>query len=54
MEDYGVLSILPPALSIALAIYTRNIIFSLATGAFSGALIIANFNPFMAFAEILE
>ena len=54
MEDYGILSILPPALSIALAIYTRNIIFSLATGAFSGALILVDFNPLMAFAEILE
>lgn len=54
MEDYGVLAILPPALSIALAVYTRNIIFSLAAGAYSGALIISDFNPFMAFAEILE
>ena len=54
MEDYGVLSILPPALSICLAIYTRNIIFSLALGAYSGALIIANFNPLLAFAELLE
>ena len=54
MVDYGVLAILPPALSIALAIYTRNIIFSLATGAYSGALIISDFNPFLAFAEILE
>lgn len=54
MENYGIWSILPPVLSIALAIYTRNIIFSLATGAFSGALIITNFNPFMALAEILE
>ncbi len=54
MEDYGVLSILPPALSICLAIYTRNIIFSLALGAYSGALILANFNPLLAFAELLE
>ncbi|MBT7544558.1 MAG: hypothetical protein HN612_04365, partial [Kordiimonadaceae bacterium] len=54
MENYGFLSILPPTLSIALAVYTRNIVFSLASGALSGALIIANFNPFMAFAEILE
>ena len=54
MESYGVLSILPPALSIILAVYTRNIIFSLGTGAFSGALIIANFNPFLAFVEFLE
>ncbi|MBL4603650.1 MAG: hypothetical protein JKY84_12960, partial [Emcibacteraceae bacterium] len=45
---------LPPALSIALAIYTRNIIFSLAMGSYCGAFILADFNPFMAFAELLE
>ncbi len=54
MESYGVLSVLPPALSIVLAMYTRNIIFSLAIGSFSGALILANFNPFAAFPELLE
>lgn len=54
MEDYGVLALVPPALSIILAIYTRNIIFSIAMGAYSGAFIISGFNPFMAFAELLE
>ncbi len=54
MEDYGALSVIPPVLSIILAVYTRNIIFSIAMGAYSGALIIAGFNPFMAFAELLE
>ncbi len=54
MESYGVLSVLPPALSIVLAIYTRNIIFSLSIGSYCGALIIADFNPFMAFAELIE
>ncbi|HPF45440.1 MAG: L-lactate permease [Alphaproteobacteria bacterium] len=54
MEGYGALSVLPPALSIILAVYTRNIIFSLTLGAYSGALIIADFNPFLAFAELLE
>lgn len=54
MEDYGILSILPPALSIVLAVYTRNIIFSLTLGAFSGALVLSNFNPFLAIAEFVE
>ncbi len=54
MEDYGAFAVVPPALSIILAVYTRNIIFSIAMGAYSGALIIAGFNPFMAFAELLE
>lgn len=54
MEDYGAFAVVPPVLSIILAVYTRNIIFSIAMGAYSGAFIIADFNPFMAFAELLE
>ena len=54
MEDYGILSILPPALSIVLAVYTRNIIFSLTLGAFSGSLVLSNYNPFLAIAEFVE
>lgn len=54
MSDYGILSIVPPALSIFLAILTRNIMLSLTIGAFSGAMILANFNPFFAMAELVE
>ena len=54
MHDYGVLSIVPPALSIFLAIYTRNVIFSLSIGAFVGALILAGFNPFFAIVQLVE
>lgn len=54
MEDYGVLSIVPPVLSICLAIYTRNIILSLATGSFSGALILSDFNPFFGIVSLVE
>ena len=54
MNDYGILSIVPPALSICLAIYTRNIIFSLSVGAFSGSLIIMNFHPFFAVVNLVE
>ena len=54
MEEYGALAVVPPALSILLAVLTRNIIFSIALGAYSGAVIIADFNPLLAFAELLE
>ncbi|MBL4764617.1 MAG: sodium:proton exchanger [Colwellia sp.] len=54
MENYGILSIIPPALSIFLAIYSRNVIFSLATGAFVGSLILADFNPFFAVVNLIE
>lgn len=48
MESYGVLSVIPPALSIFLAVYTRNVIISLAIGGLSGTLILGGFNPFFA------
>ncbi len=54
MNEYGVLSIIPPALSIFLAILTRNIMISLIIGAFSGTMILANFNPFFAITELVE
>jgi len=54
MEHFGILSIVPPALSICLAIYTRNVVFSLALGAFSGALILVGFNPFFAIINLVE
>ncbi len=54
MDHYGILSIVPPILSIFLAIYTRNVIFSLAIGAFAGSLILAGFNPFFAVVNLIE
>lgn len=48
MENYGVLSVIPPVISIFLAVYTRNVIFSLALGGLSGTLILGGFNPFFA------
>ena len=54
MNDYCILSIIPPALSICLAILTRNIIFSLGIGAFSGSLILTGFNPFFAVVNLVE
>ena len=54
MEDYGILSIVPAGLSIVLAIYTRNIIFSLAIGIFCGSMILTGFNPFFAITDLME
>ncbi|MFQ3245909.1 MAG: Na+/H+ antiporter NhaC [Arenicella sp.] len=54
MNDYGFLSIVPPLLTIAVALYSRNVLFALITGIFSGALIIADFNPFYAVLEAME
>ncbi len=54
MNDYGLLSILPPVLTIVLAILTRNIIVSLAIGVFSGAFILAEYHPFDALLSLVE
>ncbi|MBT8098540.1 MAG: sodium:proton exchanger [Gammaproteobacteria bacterium] len=54
MEDYGFLSIVPPLLTIFVALYTRNVIVALVVGIFSGSLIIAEFNPFNAMLDAIE
>jgi Na+/H+ antiporter NhaC len=54
MEDYSILSIVPPVLSIFLAVYTRNIIISLTLGTLSGTLILTNYNPFFAIVSLME
>lgn len=54
MNDYGFLSIIPPVLTIFVALYSRNVLFALITGVLSGSLIIANFNPFYAILDAME
>jgi Na+/H+ antiporter NhaC len=46
MPDYGFLSILPPLLTIVVALYSRNVIVALLVGIASGSFIIAGFDPF--------
>ncbi|MBN1242122.1 MAG: Na+/H+ antiporter NhaC family protein [Spirochaetales bacterium] len=48
MDHFGILSILPPLLTIVLAIVTKDVIVSLFLGILSGALIVAGGNPFTA------
>lgn len=54
MHDYGFLSIVPPLLTIVLAIYSKNVILALTLGIISGSLIITNFNPFYAMLNSVE
>ncbi|MFT5572778.1 MAG: Na+/H+ antiporter NhaC [Cryomorphaceae bacterium] len=54
MNDYGFLSIVPPLLTIGVALYSRNVLFALITGIFSGSLIITDFNPFYAILDAME
>lgn len=46
MQDYGFLSIVPPLLTIAVALYSKNVLFALIVGIASGSFIIVDFNPF--------
>ncbi|MFT5450759.1 MAG: Na+/H+ antiporter NhaC [Enterobacterales bacterium] len=54
MNDYGILSVIPPLLTIAVALYSRNVLLALATGIFSGSLILTDFNPFYALLNSVE
>lgn len=48
MENYGFLSILPIIIAVVMAIKTKNVILSLFTSIFMGALILLNYNPLLA------
>lgn len=48
MEHYGWLSLLPPVLTVVLALVTKEVVFSLFTGVFVGYLIVNNWNPLAA------
>ena len=54
MQDYGFLSIVPPLLTIALAIYSKNVILALTFGILCGSLIITDFHPFNAMLDSIE
>ena len=54
MDDYGILSIVPPLLTIAVALYSKNVLFALVCGILSGSLIISDFNPFAAILDAIE
>ncbi|MDW3191503.1 MAG: Na+/H+ antiporter NhaC family protein [Cytophagales bacterium] len=54
MTEYGFLSLIPPVLAIALAIKTRQVIFSLILGIFVGWLIMGNGNLITAFLSTID
>jgi Na+/H+ antiporter NhaC len=54
VSDYGFLSVIPPLLTIAVALYSKNVLFALVTGILSGSLIITDFNPFYAILNAME
>ncbi len=54
MTDYGFVSIIPPLITIAVALYSKNVLLALATGIVSGSLILSNYNPFYAILDVME
>lgn len=52
--EYGVLSLLPPLLAIALSLITRDVLISLIIGIFSGFLILNDFQPLTAALAMLD
>lgn len=50
----GWLSIIPPVLAIALALISKDVLISLFLGIFSGAFILASWDPFVAFARSVD
>ena len=54
MEEYGALSLVPPILTIIVALYSKNVLLALTCGIFSGSLILVDFNPFAAVLNVVE
>lgn len=54
MENYGILSLIPPLLAIGLAWWTKNVLISLLLGIFSGAFLLNNFNLLDAFLRTFD
>ena len=54
MQYFGILSIVPPVLTIFVALYSRNVIIALIVGILSGSLIITGFNPVYALFDAVE
>lgn len=52
--DFGILSLVPPVLAIALALITKNIIVSLFITVFVSATIIGGFNPLVGFTSMIH
>ncbi len=54
MENFGILALLPPILTVALAILTKDVIISLFLGIFAGAMTVAGGNPLQALVRLTD
>ncbi len=54
MEHFGLLALIPPILTVVLAIWTKDVIISLFLGILSGTLIVAGGNPFTALITLTD
>ena len=54
MDEASILSIVPPVLTILVALYSKNVIVALIVGILSGSLIITEFRPFAAILDAVE
>ena len=54
MDDYGILSLVPALLTIAVAFYSKNVMLALVSGIISGSLLLAGFNPLHAMQIAIE
>lgn len=54
MEHYGILSLIPPIIAIALAIWTRQVYLSLIAGIFIGYLVLSQGHPWDSFVSTID
>ncbi len=54
MDHYGILSLIPPIVSIVLALITKQTLLSLFIGVWVGATIISGFNPLVGFTKVVS
>jgi len=54
MHEFGFLALVPPLLTVVLAVYSRNVILALALGIACGSLILTDFRPFDALLNAIE
>ena len=54
MDDFGVLSVVPPVLTIVVALYSRDVLLALVVGIVCGSFIITGFQPFETILNAIE
>ncbi len=54
MTDYGAISVLPPLLALALALWTRQVYLSLFVGIWLGETILSGWSPIAGFVQTMD